>query len=90
MSWSNGEDENGKEVGYGVSDVCNHDKCEKNIDRGLSYRCGGIKGLHEDYGCGNFFCGDHLHLWCPDQLCGECYDEFEKENPHYGEDELAK
>jgi hypothetical protein len=88
MGWSYGHDKNGREVGDSVEAKCDHDGCDKKIDRGLSYRCGGVKGLHEDsYGCGGFFCHEHLHVWCPDQLCPNCYEDFEKENPNYGEDD---
>jgi hypothetical protein len=42
MGWSIGYDENWKrDIGYGVPAVCDHPKCNKIINRGLSYVCGG-------------------------------------------------
>lgn len=90
MSWAYGKDDSGREIGYSVPDVCNEVSCDRKIDRGLGYRCGGVTNLHTGFGCGNFFCGNHLHLWCPDQLCPKCYAEFEKENPNYGEPTPSK
>jgi hypothetical protein len=36
--------------GYAVDDVCNHEGCETEIDRGLSYLC---------YCCTGYFCAEH-------------------------------
>lgn len=60
MGWSIGYDENwDRDIGYGVPCLCDHPGCSEEIDRGLSYVCGG-----EPYGgvsgCGLFFCGEHL------------------------------
>lgn len=41
----------GKERGYNVPDVCNHEGCEEKIDRGLGYLC---------HCCEGYFCGNHL------------------------------
>lgn len=60
MGWSIGFDERWqRDVGYGVPAACDHPGCEEQIDRGLSYVCGGdpFGGKH---GCGLFFCGTHL------------------------------
>jgi hypothetical protein len=55
MGWAVGYDENWKRyIGYGVPAYCDHPKCNKEIDRGLSYVCGG-----EPYG-GNDGCGLYL------------------------------
>jgi len=70
MSWAYGVNENGREIGYSVPDTCNHKSCKRKIDRGLSYRCGGVAGLHREYGCGDFFCWNHLYL---DNLCPTCH-----------------
>jgi len=73
MGWSIGYDERWKrDIGYGVPATCDHPGCGKEIDRGLSYVCGGQpKG--GDRGCGLYFCEDHLHHHerLP-QLCSRC------------------
>lgn len=71
MGWAHGR-ENGRDVGYGVPDICNLEGCEQKIDRGLSFRCGGVTNLHDDYGCGNFFCGAHMSYGSQNQLCETC------------------
>ncbi|MBU8834154.1 hypothetical protein [Mycolicibacterium goodii] len=60
MSWSVGYDPNWKrDIGYGVPATCDHPDCSKEIDRGLSYVCGG-EPYGGEHGCGLFFCGEHL------------------------------
>ena len=60
MGWSIGYDSNWRrDIGYGVPATCDHPGCDKDIDRGLSYVCGG-KPHGGDDGCGLFFCGAHL------------------------------
>lgn len=46
--------------GYGVPAVCEHPDCNKSIDRGMSYACGGEP--NSEYGCDRYFCGGHLKL----------------------------
>jgi len=60
VSWSIGYDAHwGRDIGYGVPAWCDHPRCRREIDRGLSYVCGGEpKG--GDRGCGLYFCGQHL------------------------------
>lgn len=79
MGWSMGFDERwgkfGRDIGYGVPATCDHPSCNKRIDRGLSYVCGG-EPYGGDHGCGLFFCGKHLTAEdrgedCP-QLCARC------------------
>ena len=42
MGWSLGYDRNWKrDVGYGVPAICDDPECTEEIDRGLSYVCGG-------------------------------------------------
>lgn len=72
MGWSYGVDKNGREIGYSVEDICNHPECNRQIDRGLSYRCGGVHSLHKDYGCEGYFCWKHLYFGKEDQLCKAC------------------
>ena len=59
MGWSIGYDSNWKrDIGYGVPATCDHPGCGKEIDRGLSYVCGG-QAHGGDFGCGLFFCEEH-------------------------------
>jgi hypothetical protein len=60
MGWGLGYDDNwNRDVGYGVPAYCDHPGCNAEIDRGLSYVCGG-EPYGGDEGCGLFFCGDHM------------------------------
>jgi hypothetical protein len=59
MGWSIGYDSNHKrDIGYGVPAVCDHPDCNAEIDRGLSYVCGG-EPYGGEHGCGLFFCEQH-------------------------------
>jgi hypothetical protein len=59
MSWSIGYDNNWKrDIGYGVPSICDHPGCTEEIDRGLSYVCGG-EPYGGDDGCGLYFCTKH-------------------------------
>lgn len=60
MSWAIGFDERWqRDVGYGVPAYCDLPGCATEIDRGLSYVCGG-EPRGGDHGCGLFFCEKHL------------------------------
>lgn len=60
MGWAVGFDHaNNRDIGYGVPATCDHPECDKKIDRGLAYVCGGDVYGGED-GCGLFFCYEHL------------------------------
>lgn len=60
MGWAIGFDSNWKrDIGYGVPAICDHPGCGKEIDRGLSYVCGG-EPYGGDVGCGLYFCSSHL------------------------------
>ncbi len=62
MGWSLGYDNNWKrDIGYGVPAVCDHPKCNKDIDRGLSYVCGAEQPYGGENGCGLYFCPEHLY-----------------------------
>lgn len=68
-----------RDLGYGVPAICDHPDCDKEIDRGLSYVCGG-EPYGNEYGCGLYFCFEHLHH-CEDEVqkcerCIEGEDEF--------------
>lgn len=70
MGWSIGYDNNWKrDIGYGVPAVCDHPKCNEEINRGLGYVCGG-EPYGGEKGCGLFFCGKHLN-WIG-QKCPRC------------------
>lgn len=77
MGWSIGYDTNWKrDIGYGVPATCDHPDCNKQIDRGLSYVCGGDPYGGEK-GCGLFFCTDHMYWGNADddpQMCERCRD----------------
>ena len=62
MGWSLGFDTQwNRDVGYGVPAICDYPTCGKEIHRGLSYVCGG-EPYGGEFGCGLFFCGDHLTI----------------------------
>lgn len=44
--------------GYGVPALCEHPNCNEEIDRGVSYACGGEP--FSEHGCDRYFCGKHL------------------------------
>ena len=58
MGWSIGRG-SGRDIGYGVPATCDQPKCNKKIDRGMSYACGSFRS---DDGCGLYFCGNHLYF----------------------------
>lgn len=74
MSWAHGVLPDGREVGYGVPTICGEPGCDTAIDRGLSYLCGRMHG-DEQYGCGGYFCEEHLFFGSPtgNQQCDRCY-----------------
>jgi hypothetical protein len=75
MGWSIGYDSSWKrDIGYGVPAVCDHPDCNEEIDRGLSYVCGG-QPYGGDRGCGLYFCGNHLHYAerLPGHFCTRCH-----------------
>jgi len=74
MGWSIGFDDNWGRDGYGVPAHCDHPGCKTEIDRGLSYVCGG-EPYGGEHGCGFFVCGEHMRAndKCG-QLCQHCAD----------------
>lgn len=68
----------GREAGYGVEAECDVPGCAVKIDRGLGYLCGRSPDGHRDsdeYGCGRYFCGEHMGRHdCPNPQCW-VYDE---------------
>jgi len=73
MSWAIGYDSTwNRDIGYGVPAICDHPGCGAEIDRGLSYVCGG-EPYGGERGCGLFFCAKHLGGGVyPDQRCERC------------------
>jgi hypothetical protein len=62
MSWAVGFDQDWqRDIGYGVPALCDHPKCNAEIDRGLGYVCGG-KPRGGETGCGLYFCSEHLRF----------------------------
>lgn len=77
MSWAVGYDSNWKrDIGYGVPSICDHPSCDEEIDRGLSYVCGG-NPYGGEYGCGLYFCMDHLAYYGEEstQMCVRCIEQ---------------
>jgi hypothetical protein len=85
MSWSIGYDDNWKrDIGYGVPATCDHPGCGAEINRGLSYVCGGDP-YGGEHGCGLYFCASHLWYALRDgafvQLCERCNEGGEPFTP---------
>ncbi len=87
MGWAFGVNSKGRDIGYGVIATCDQEQCETQIDRGLSYVCGGFHD-GDTYGCGDYFCSAHLASTCCEscgidtsQLCPCCIEEFESAHP---------
>jgi hypothetical protein len=91
MSWSIGFDSNwDRDIGYGVPAHCDHPDCNEEIDRGLSYVCGGgpygENPSGDPDGCGLFFCGKHLKAGgycdrCPQE--GDNYFPAKPDHPEW-------
>ena len=80
MGWSLGFDETwDRDIGYGVPAQCDYPGCGSEIDRGLSYVCGG-EPYGGESGCGLFFCGEHLQGFQP-SLCKRCQEEADPFEP---------
>lgn len=84
MGWGNcGTDSRDRPIGYNFEATCDHPDCDAEIDRGLSYACGGMHGATE-HGCESYFCEEHLfHVRIDDenysvQVCAECADILER------------
>lgn len=56
------------EAGYAVEATCEEDGCTEQIDRGLGCLCGQTPG-GDEYGCGGYYCGQHLY---GDNRCVRC------------------
>lgn len=59
MGWAVGWDSTWeRDIGYGVPAQCDYPGCTEEIDRGLSFVCGG-KPYGGETGCGLYFCLAH-------------------------------
>ena len=79
MAWAYCGEFRGRPIGYAVEATCDYPGCKKRIDRGLSYLCGTMHG-DEQFGCGGYFCGEHLFFGIHEtnQNCAECLKFFEE------------
>jgi len=73
MGWSIGFDTDwDRDIGYGVPAHCDHPGCPEEINRGLSFVCGG-EPYGQPRGCGLYFCAKHLFTGARlPQLCIRC------------------
>ncbi len=60
------------DAGYAVSDICHEEGCTEKIDRGVAYLCGDQPGYQSEYGCGRWFCGEHMYGGPEESLGGHC------------------
>lgn len=58
--------------GYGVPAYCEQPECTEEIDRGMSYACGGEP--FSEYGCDRYFCEKHRDTVCVTALIDELHD----------------
>ena len=78
MGWSVGFDSTwNRDIGYGVPATCDFPACGAKIDRGLGYVCGG-EPYGGEFGCGLYFCGEHLVYVERRQVC-ECCEAGQEE-----------
>ena len=79
MGWSLGYDSHwNRDIGYGVPAYCDFPKCGAEINRGLSYVCGG-EPYGGEKGCGLYFCEKHLHYNGKfQQVCSRCHPRHRK------------
>ena len=80
MGWSYcGTDSDSRDIGYSIDATCDHKGCNKKIDRGLAYACGGMHGQNE-YDCEKYFCYEHLILHTTESIfvCPECFNREEE------------
>jgi len=92
MGWGNcGTDSKGRGIGYMVPAKCDHPGCEADIDRGLSYACGGMHG-QDEVSCELYFCEKHLQYTVDSDdhmhnVCAECAALLKSEGEWVDDDE---
>jgi len=88
MGWAHcGKDSKGRDMGYAIEATCDHPECDKEIDRGLDFACGGMHG-EDEVSCENYFCNLHRSHIIEDNLyhgglarvCVACYRAWERSN----------
>jgi hypothetical protein len=77
MSWAVGYNSHWqRDIGYGVPSFCDQPVCYEEINRGLSYICGGL--YWDEHGCGLVFCPKHHFYVEVDEdsfsVCERCRD----------------
>jgi hypothetical protein len=102
VGWGSGLNKEGREVGYCIDATCDFEGCEVEIDRGLSYVCGGMHDAGWELGCGKYFCDEHRRYasvineetgdepWSNVELCLTCADAWEAEGDLVCEDEECR
>ena len=84
-----GTDSKGRSIGYAHEATCDYPGCDKKIDRGLAYTCGGMHGEFDIY-CESYFCENHLttitYLGETNGICLNCW----KESGEHDEDSPAE
>ena len=74
MSWGSGINSAGRSVGYLIEAKCDHPGCHEEIDRGVSFACGGMHD-EDEYSCDKYFCEEHRSNYvalCENQRPGYC------------------
>jgi hypothetical protein len=69
------------QAGYSVETICEAEEgCDEKIDRGLAHLCGATPG-GDEYGCGGYFCADHLYggIGPAEGLCWQCTRRHEEQ-----------
>jgi hypothetical protein len=82
MGWQVGFDSTwNRDIGYGVPAICDRPECGAEINRGLTFVCGG-EPYGGEAGCGLYFCDGHLSFVYDSsdesvspQLCERCVAE---------------
>jgi hypothetical protein len=70
MGWADcGTDSKGRPIGYAFQGACDHPGCEVELDRSLSYVCGGMHG-EDEWSCEGYFCEEHRRNFVNDKYCG--------------------
>jgi len=76
MGWGDcGVDSRGRPIGYCHEGTCDHPGCNKAIDRGLAYACGGGHGC-DCFNCEGYYCEEHLYVFSYEDYT----EEFEDSN----------
>lgn len=88
MGWADcGTDSKGRPIGYVHLATCDHPGCNAEIDRGLSYACGGMHGQADVY-CEGYYCPVHLIAFVETSagqwtVCSSCRAEMEADPDWY-------